>query len=80
VQVTAAFSRAGDEKMRPSRCMLLTHAIMGSGDKLHDEGLCGALWAGGGGGQALSAGNRHECTTRSMGFGNTDNAWPRDSI
>jgi hypothetical protein len=22
-----------------------THAIMGSGDKLYDEGLCGALWA-----------------------------------
>jgi hypothetical protein len=35
--------------MCPSRCILLTHAIMGSGDKLHDEGLCGALWAGGGG-------------------------------
>lgn len=24
-----------------------THAIMGSGDKLYDEGLCGASWVGG---------------------------------
>jgi hypothetical protein len=44
-----------------------THAIMGSGDKLYDEGLCGALWVGGGG-DPISAGKQTRVYNARHGF------------